>query len=54
MIWATVTDLPEVMEKGMFGDFIQAWPIEAWLSAVNIRLLGHPPGSRNDLQGTLW
>ena len=54
MIWATVTDLPEVREKGMSSDFINAWPIEAWLSAANIRLLGHPPGSRNDLLGTFW
>lgn len=54
MIWATVTGLPEVREKGMFGDFIKAWPIEAWLSAAKVRLLGHPPGSINDLMGTLW
>ena len=54
MIWAMVTDLPEVREKGMSGDFIKAWPIEAWLSAVNIRILGHPPGLGNDLLGTLW
>lgn len=54
MIRATVTGLPEVREKGTFGDLIKAWPIEAWLSAANIRLLGHPPGSGNDLLGTLW
>ena len=54
MIRATVTGLPEVREKGMFGDFIKAWSIEAWLSAANIRLLGHLSGSGNDLLGTLW
>ena len=53
MIWAMVTGLPEVRERGMFGDFIKSWPIEACLSAANVRLLGHPPGSRNDLLGTL-
>ena len=54
MMQAMVTGLPEVREKGTFGDFIKAWPIEAWLSAANIRLAGHPPGSGNDLLGTLW
>ena len=54
MIRAMVTVLPEVREKGTFGDFIKAWPIEAWVSAANIRLPEHPPGSGNDLLGTMW